>query len=88
MGSDLDVSILEAYSDKLEDLSPDELILLTRLTRQIGQISEREKCQTSFIEFVKGQWDDFIEGSHHRVMAEAFDRVISGDLKRLIINMA
>ena len=32
-------------------------------------------------------WQDFIEGEHHRIMSRAFDRIASGDLKRLIINM-
>jgi hypothetical protein len=31
-------------------------------------------------------WPDFIEGSIH-IIAELFDQVISGDKKRIIINM-
>jgi predicted phage terminase large subunit-like protein len=33
-------------------------------------------------------WPSFIEGSHHRIMGEAFERVVSGESKRLIVNMA
>ena len=33
-------------------------------------------------------WPEFIEGEHHKIMAEKFNRVASGELKRLIINMA
>ena len=33
-------------------------------------------------------WPEFIEGEHHKIMAEKFNRVASGDIKRLIINMA
>jgi hypothetical protein len=29
----------------------------------------------------------FIGGKHHKIMADAFERVANGDLKRLIINM-
>ena len=32
-------------------------------------------------------WSEFIGGEHHEIMAEAFEKVASGDLKRLIINM-
>ena len=41
-----------------------------------------------FLEFVKYMWHEFIEGEHHKIMAEKFNRVASGDFKRLIINMA
>jgi predicted phage terminase large subunit-like protein len=32
-------------------------------------------------------WPGFISGKHHQIMADAFERVASGQLKRLIINM-
>jgi predicted phage terminase large subunit-like protein len=32
-------------------------------------------------------WPTFISGRHHKIMADAFERVASGELKRLIINM-
>ena len=38
-----------------------------------------------FLEFVKSQWPGFIEGAHHVKMAEAFDRIAKGKIKRLII---
>ena len=47
----------------------------------------REDCQGDFIKFVKSVWPAFIEGDHHKIMAEEFGRVVNGDLKRLIINM-
>jgi len=37
--------------------------------------------------FVKKVWPNFIEGSHHKRMAKAFERVARGECKRLIINM-
>ena len=56
-------------------------------------ISEWEDAQSrnlgvgDFLEFVKMVWPAFIEGGHHRIMADAFNRIAKGDLKRLIINM-
>jgi predicted phage terminase large subunit-like protein len=37
--------------------------------------------------FTKDVWPAFIEGRHHKIMAEAFERVARGELKRLIVNM-
>jgi len=46
------------------------------------------RARESFLPFVKTMWRDFVEGSHHRVIAEVFDDVVEGNLKRVIINMA
>jgi predicted phage terminase large subunit-like protein len=37
--------------------------------------------------FIKHVWPAFIEGRHHKIMGDAFERVARGELKRLIINM-
>ena len=37
--------------------------------------------------FVGEMWSAFISGKHHQIMADAFERVADGSLKRLIINM-
>jgi predicted phage terminase large subunit-like protein len=47
----------------------------------------RERAQKEFMAFVKVMWPSFIAGRHHAIMARAFERVASGELKRLIINM-
>lgn len=41
----------------------------------------------SFINYVRYVWPGFIQGKHHLIMANAFDRVMNGLCKRLIINM-
>ena len=46
-----------------------------------------EKCQESFIYYASHMWPGFISGKHHQIMANAFERVAKGQLKRLIINM-
>ena len=47
----------------------------------------QNKAKTDFLSFVKCMWPDFIEGSHHRHVAEKFNKLARGELKRLIINM-
>jgi predicted phage terminase large subunit-like protein len=48
---------------------------------------KKERCRQNFLPFVRQMWAAFIPGQHHQIMAEAFERVARGDLKRLIINM-
>ena len=48
---------------------------------------KRALCRESFMPFVKEMWPSFIGGKHHQIMADAFEKVAAGDLKRLIINM-
>ena len=47
----------------------------------------QNRAKTDFLSFVKCMWPDFIEGSHHRIVAEKFNKLGTGELKRLIINM-
>jgi len=47
----------------------------------------REKAHDNFMPFVHHVYDNFIEGQHHRVIAEKLEAVARGELKRLIINM-
>ena len=39
------------------------------------------------MEYIRYIWPGFIEGEHHRVIAERLTAVAKGELKRLIINM-
>ena len=59
-----------------------------KLELRLAQLEKNEKCQKDFLTFVKTVWPDFIAGRHHHIIAEKLERVASGDLKRLIINMA
>ena len=59
------------------------LAQLTHLERLKGQ----KLAQTRFLAFVREAWPSFIEGKHHAKMADAFERVARGEIKRLIINM-
>jgi len=48
---------------------------------------DKERCRNSYIAFVKKMWPGFIPGRHHDIVAKAFEDVINGKIKRLIINM-
>jgi predicted phage terminase large subunit-like protein len=72
---------------KVKNLSPVEKQELLVLLEELEQAKGREKCHEEFMSFVGEMWSAFIHGKHHEIMADAFERVAKGDLKRLIINM-
>jgi predicted phage terminase large subunit-like protein len=49
--------------------------------------NEDKNIRSDFLTFVKYIWPDFIEGNHHKTISDKFNRLQSGELKRLIINM-
>jgi len=74
---------MEQKNNKFEKYSDDELKLLLA----IGMHDDSVKAQTSFLHFVRMVWPDFIGGYHSKIMAEKFEQIANGTLKRLIINM-
>jgi predicted phage terminase large subunit-like protein len=46
-----------------------------------------QAARDGFLAFVRRVWPGFIWGRHHEVMADAFERIEAGKLKRCIINM-
>jgi len=66
--------------DKVPETERNKIFALMEMDRV-------ERCRESYLFFVQQMWPIFISGKHHQIMADAFERVASGDLKRLIINM-
>jgi hypothetical protein len=58
-----------------------------KLELRLAQLNKIDKCKESFLPFVKSMWAEFIVGKHHRIIAEKLEKIASGELKRLIINM-
>ena len=78
---------LGQYINQIKNLSVDEQRELLSLVDQLSKARTKEKARVDFLSFVRHVWPAFIAGKHHKVMAEAFERVAKGELKRLIINM-
>lgn len=57
------------------------------LLDELAHSRAKLKARSSFLDFVRLMWPGFIEGSHHRIIAELFDEVVAGTKKRVIINM-
>ena len=85
----------QTKADKLKSLKSIDLSHLgkaeakefTVLLEELSKREFQEHSTSTFMEFVKSIWSDFINGDHHQKMAAAFDLIAEGKLKRLIINM-
>ncbi len=71
----------------LHKLSEADLRVLEAQLYKLEKLKQQELSRSKFIKFVEKVWPTFISGRHHKIMASAFERVASGELKRLIINM-
>jgi hypothetical protein len=76
---------VKKYLKLLDVLSPSSPDIAK--IHQLLKADKIERCRDSFLPFVNSMWTAFIAGRHHKIMADAFERVASGELKRLIINM-
>ena len=68
-------------------LTEEEQALLLEEISVMEQEELKLQAQEKFLPFIKRIWPGFIEGAHHKLVAEAFEEVVFGDCKRLIINM-
>ena len=78
---------LKDVKNKLSTLSPEKQAEILELLELYENAKDKEDCRESFLSFVKRVWPAFIAGRHHEIMANAFERVARGELKRLIVNM-
>lgn len=78
---------LAAVKDKINLLPKEKQAEILGLLDELEQAQSREGARTDFLTFVNKMWPAFIAGRHHSIMADAFERVARGELKRLIINM-
>ena len=78
---------LNAIKGKINSLSPDKKQEILDLLVELEEAKAKEQSRDEFLPFVHRMWPSFIGGRHHAIMADAFERVANGELKRLIINM-
>ena len=76
-----------AITQQLNSLSSSNQKEILTLLNELSDARSRIGAQNEFLLFIRKMWPAFIEGSHHKVMADAFNRIADGSLKRLIINM-
>jgi len=79
-----DLALIKA---KISTLPVEDQKEMLDLIVELEEAKEREESRDDFLTFVRKMWPAFIGGRHHEIMADAFERVANGELKRLIINM-
>ena len=80
--------LAKAAAGKLHLLTEEEKRLLLKEIEELEAEDAKAHAQGDFMGFVKRMWPGFIPGRHHEVVAKAFEDVVNGHNKRLIINMA
>ena len=74
--------------EQIANLPPDTKKEYMQTVLLLEEKRKQQNIKDDFLSFVKHLWPNFIEGEHHKIMAEKFNKVQSGEIKRLIINMA
>ena len=60
---------------------------MMRLQLRMQLLEAHEKSTNNFLDFCRFVWPEMLVGEHHRIIAKALDRVVSGECKRLMIAM-
>tara|TARA_R100001244_G_scaffold131388_1_gene104575 strand:- start:498 stop:2009 length:1512 start_codon:yes stop_codon:yes gene_type:complete len=81
------LELTEAEKDSIGQLPVADQQEFLGLFEELEEAKIREQSRVSFIDFVRNMWPAFIDGEHHKIMADAFERIARGELKRLIVNM-
>ena len=71
----------------LSNLTETELKEALMLKEKLDGFETQDKCQNNFLSYVEHMWPEFICGRHHKIFADKLDKVASGKIKRLIVNM-
>jgi len=83
----LDENALKEMEEKFSTLPPEAAKEAMQLMSQFQDAKKNENARKFFMSFVESVWPSFIEGRHHKVMAESFEKIAKGEIKRLIVNM-
>jgi predicted phage terminase large subunit-like protein len=83
----MDPQLLVEAEKLLPNLAGPAQQKLGALIAEARRAKTKEVVTNDFMAFVKYVWPNFIHGWHHEKMAQAFQDVAEGKVKRLIINM-
>jgi len=71
----------------IDKLPPDAKKQFLKYAIKLSEKKKQTKVNDDFLSFVKHVWPEFIEGKHHKEIADKFNKLATGEIKRLIINM-
>ena len=73
--------------EEIKKLPPDARREYMKYAIKLAEKKKGSQVKNNFLAFVKHVWPEFIEGSHHKIIAEKFNKIAEGKIKRMIINM-
>jgi len=73
--------------EDIDKLPPDAKKQFLKYAIKLSEKKKQGQVNDDFLSFVKHVWPEFIEGKHHKEIADKFNRLANGEIKRLIINM-
>ena len=73
--------------EQIEKLPSDARKDYRKYYLMLHEKKNKSEINNDFLKFVKSVWPDFVEGSHHKKIADQFNRLAEGKINRLIINM-
>ena len=73
--------------EQIEKLPSDARKDYRKYYLMLHEKKNKSEINNDFLKFVKSVWPDFVEGDHHKKIADQFNRLARGDINRLIINM-
>jgi hypothetical protein len=73
--------------EDLEKLPADVKKEFMKYAIKLAEKKKQSAAHDDFLTFTKHVWPEFIEGDHHKKIAEKFNRLAKGECKRIIINM-
>jgi len=73
--------------DKINKLPQDVKKQFLKLALKLSEKKTKNKVHDDFLTFVKHVWPEFIEGRHHKEIADKFNDNANQKIKRLIIYM-
>ena len=73
--------------EEIKKLPPDARRQYMKYAIKLAEKKKGSQVKSDFLSFVKHVWPEFIEGSHHKIIADKFNKIAEGKIKRMIINM-
>ena len=71
---------LEEIVKRIEKLPPDLRRNAKKKLLKLSRTKTVNEIRNDFLTFVKHMWPDFIEGSHHKIIAKKFNQLESGEI--------
>ena len=80
-------SLMNLDNININNLPPDAKKDFMKYAIKLSEKKTQTTVSKDFLTFVKAMWPQFIEGPHHKIIAQKFNDIADGKIKRLIINM-